>query len=184
MNAFMLLLLDFERVTWMNSIIAEHWGCDQLCSEPLICAHACVCVCFPGFLWVTKWFSFLFTMMAHDEIDSESRLDGRLSHTFLPHRRIQSRSIVLAAATANLQSASLGTSFSPSLAALLSKWFKVSSDRLVVGSRGCFFCLILRLSYRIVCLRGEKEESASRYLPPTQTGVYSLHSNWDTIGAS
>lgn len=117
---------------WLDCVYvtnARFWTCDvnELCNRwtlkvrptvwrPLICAR--VCVCFPGSVCVTKWFFFFFSPWeVHDEIDSESRLDARLSHTFLPHRPIQSRSIVLAAA-ANLQSPSLGTSFPRSL------WFK------------------------------------------------------------
>lgn len=40
----------------MNSVIAKHWKCDQLCGKPLICA----CV-ISKVLCVTKWFFSLFT---------------------------------------------------------------------------------------------------------------------------
>lgn len=48
MNAFILIILDFGRVTWMNSIFAEHWKCDQLCSNHWfvrVCVFSRLCVC-------------------------------------------------------------------------------------------------------------------------------------------
>lgn len=56
-------------------------------SNPMICVFLGLCN------KLSQWF----LSEDCDEIDSVSRLDGRLSHTFLPHKPIQSPSLIPAA---------------------------------------------------------------------------------------